>query len=314
MVRRLALVGLLAASWALLAPRANAIENSLAGVRLGQRALDLLDLQGYGAPEFLGPLGSVTTWGIPQSTTPIGGAPAGAYGAAPGMAGSAAAAAPTVTPQTALRGPVPSGASFRFGFSSRARGTTGAATGATTPRYAPAAPIAPSAPAGAAATPAAVAAAGEGGTVYWLYRKPGGVQVVVGISPSGKVNSVVLSGPSYPPAKTEGGVRLGDTYTAVLDKYGFPDGTQNVGANLVLRYANAGLTVTLANMRVQTIALAQYEGALAPTPGRPSAPTRGYGAAARPALPRTAVSGAPASAAAGSTTRPTLRLGFGRRQ
>jgi len=306
MVRRLAVLGLLAASWALLAPRANAVESGLAGVRLDQRALDLLDLQGYGPPEFFGPLGMVTTWGIAQPAAPTGGAPSGGYGASTGLGGLGSAGAPRpVAPGAALGGASSGGPRLRFGLGGGARRST---SSAAAPSYVPTA-----APAARPATPLAQAEAGEGGTVYWLYRKSGGVQVVVGISPSGKVNSVVLSGPSYPAAKTEGGVRLGDTYTAVLDKYGFPDGTQNVGTGLVLRYANAGLTLTLVNMRVQTIALARSEGALAPSPGRPVAPTRGYGAAAaRPALPRTAASGA--SAIAGGSSRPRLRLGLGRRR
>ncbi|UCH35328.1 MAG: hypothetical protein JSV65_02970 [Armatimonadota bacterium] len=164
----------------------------------------------------------------------------------------------------------------------------------------------------AAATPAA-----SGGQTYWLYNQPGGVQIVAGIEADGKVNSVILSGQSYP-AKTEGGVALGDSYKSVLDKYGYPDTTRNAGDALILSYRNAGLTLTLQNLRVQTIALAKPAplGA-AIAPGGPAAPTAPARTGVRPlgptrpgvARPRTAP-GTPGTP--GQRPRLRLRLGGGR--
>jgi hypothetical protein len=149
---------------------------------------------------------------------------------------------------------------------------------------------------------------------------PGGAQVVAGIEPSGKVHSIILSGQSYPAAKTEGGVRLGDSYTSVLDKYGFPDSTRNVGDALVLGYGNAGLTLTLRNMRVQTIALAKPTplGAMAPGgAATPAGRARGVGlrplGAARPAAPATTT--APGAAPGRTTGRTSpFRFSFGARR
>ena len=290
MVRRLGVLGLIVVAFALL-PQAYATELGLAGVRLDQRALDLIDLPVYGPPDFIGPLGVVTMWGIiqPEAPAPAGGAPAGGYGATP-MAGAAgypartglAAAAPRAAyptaAGTAARSASPGGGlrlSFGMGRASRPTGTAAAAAGPTT--AARAQPFRFGGLGGGPATagvgparPLAAAPTGEGGTTYWLYNKRGN-QVIVGMSASGTVNSVTVSGPSWPAVKTEGGVRLGDSYTSVQDKYGFPDTTQNVGDAVVLGYQNPGLTLTLRNMRVQTIALSKA----APSPiTAPAAGTR----------------------------------------
>jgi hypothetical protein len=314
MVRRLGVLGLVAVSLALLAPQACATELGLAGIRLDQRALDLLDLEAYGTPNFMGPLGVVTTWGITQpeaasaaAALAAAAARAPAFGAAP-AAGPAAAAprsggfrialggrrAPATTQPTPAPTTTARPATLRFGLGgTRSAGATTGGLGA--------------------ARPMSAAPAGEGGQIYWLYNKGMGVQVVAGISASGTVNSIVVSGQSYPAVRTEGGVRLGDTYTSVLNNYGFPDTTQNIGDALVLGFQNAGLTLTLRNMRVQTIALSKA----APAP----VPAAGLGARGLPARAPTARPGAPARPGAAAGTPGTtpgqrpggLRLRFNRR-
>jgi len=303
MVRRLAVLAVVTAALALVAlPQAQAIEQGLAGIRLGQPALDLLDLQPYGPPQFIGPVGAVTTWGIaaPEPTMPAGPVPGGGYGAAPMAPGVPRTPTPTLGGQrTGMLGGLRISLGGRGGFGASA-----------------ATPAAPPGALGGVARPLAApsaASAGEGGgPIYWLYHQ-GGAQVAVGIDPDGKVSSIVVSGRSYPAAKTEGGVRLGDSYTSVLDKYGFPDSTQNAGGGLVLQYANAGLTLTLQSMRVQTIALARpaSSGGVVPgTPGRPAAPPAGYGARAlgAAAAPRAG------SAGAAARTSPRLRIRLGGRR
>jgi hypothetical protein len=321
MVRWLAVLGVVTAAFTVL-PQAQAVEQGLAGIRLGQPALDLLDLKPYGPPQFLGPVGAVTTWGIkpPETATPVGGAPAGitpGYGPAPTPAAGGGARISLGSRPGPLGG-------LQFGF--------GAGRRATPSPAAPAAPLArPPAlqfgfgasrtsqtPTLGAAQPRAVpsaALAGEGGgPIYWLYSF-GSTQVAVGIDADGKVSSIVLSGPSYPAAKTEGGVRLGDSYTSVLDKYGFPDSTQNIGVGLVLQYASPGLTLTLQNMRVRVIALARPAPVGEAVPGRPGAPTAppgGYGVRALGAATQPPIG--PATTA-GTRTRvpPRLRIHLGGR-
>ena len=306
MVRRLAVLAVVTAALALVAlPQAQAIEQGLAGIRLGQPALDLLDLKPYGPPQFIGPVGAVTTWGIvaPEATMPAGTVPGGGYGAAPMAPGVPRTATPTLGGR---RTGVPGGLRISLG----GRGGFGSSAAAPTPR-----PPGFGLGLGAAqplAAPAAAFAGAGGGPIYWLYSQ-GGAQVAVGIDPDGKVSSIVVSGRSYPAAKTEGGVRLGDSYTSVLDKYGFPDSTQNAGGGLVLQYANAGLTFTLQSMRVQTIALATpaFSGGVVPgTPGRPAAPPAGYGARAlgAAAAPRAG------SASGARTAPPRLRIRLGGRR
>ena len=316
MVRRLTVLGLIAAAFALLLPQAGALELGLAGIRLNQRALELLDLKGYGSPLFMGPVGAVTMWGVAPVETP---APGGGYGAA-GYAPPAPGATPTartspfafmspVTPGTGYQQPSAAApalpgalGALRFGFGRRSAGAASAA-----------APLA----ARPAAQPMAAAMAGTGGTIYWLYVMPGWTQVVAGIDASGRVSSIIVSGKSYPAAKTEGGVGLGDSYTSVLDRYGFPDTTQNVGDALVLGYRNAGLTLTLRNMRVQTIALAKPELLGEAAPGGaavPMAPALGFGIGAQPAVRARpgAAAVAPGAGARGRLPQ-GFRLGFGRR-
>jgi len=299
MARWLAVLGLIAAALTVV-PQADAIELGLAGVTLGQRALDLLDLKPYGPPPFIGPLGAVTTWGI----APLG-APGAGPGAAPGAGYGPTGSAPSVygAPGYAA-GPAPTrtarppGLRLSFGRRTTTRTTAAAPRGGRGP-----------------ARPLAAATTGlGGGIIYWLYNMPGGARVVLGIEASGKVRSIVLSGQSYPAAKTEGGVRLGDSYTSVLDKYGFPDTTHNLGGSLVLGYGKAGLTLTLNKMRVQTIALAKPGAAGAMASGGakvPVAPARRVGLRTTAPLPRVAPGTTP-----GRTTgrRTGFRLSFGRRR
>jgi len=246
MTRCLAVLGLIAAAFAL-APRAEAVEQQLGGVRLGQPAVELLNQKPYGAPDFFGPNGAMITYGI-EAPPPSGqpGAPA------PRVAAPAAAA------------PV-----FGLGGGMVWGGLSGSREPSEPPGLMPAARPMVAAP---------IATQAGAAQIYWLYNLDG-MRVVVGITADGNVDSIVIAGRSYPGAVTARGVTLGDSYTAVIGKYGFPESTQNAGANLVLSYASAGLTLTLSDMRVTTIALAR------PAPAAPAVPVAmpGFGVPAPPA-------------------------------
>lgn len=325
MVRRLAVSAFFAAAFALLPP-AHAIELGLAGIELNQSALDLLASDTYGPPDYFGPSGAVTTWGI-QAATPGPAGPRAAPRLGIGGYGPAAAApAPAARPPGGLgvsfgrtagaapaaRAPAArSGGGFGINLGGRtapARVAPAPATSLPAMRFSFSRRTAPAAgtPVTSARSLTAAPPGQGGGMVYWLYNKGGGAQVVVGIAPTGQVNSIIVSGLSYPAVKTEGGVRLGDSYTSVLDKYGFPDATQNVGGALVLRYASAGLTLTLRDMRVQTIALAT-SGAEGPARGRAAVPM----AAPRLGMGRTGA--ARPSTSGARTSAPRMRFRFGRR-
>ncbi|HUT74529.1 MAG TPA: hypothetical protein VM221_06805 [Armatimonadota bacterium] len=236
MVRRLTVLAIAAAALAL-APRAYAIEAQLGGIRLDQPAMDLLDEPLYGPPDFFGPAGAVVTYGLTAPTRLAAvGAPAGV-----GFA-----------PLAPARGFVPS---------------RGGGRGSEVEEAAPAPLPAASSFAPPAAIPTVPVVVEDDSTAtYWLYNMPGPVQVVVGLNAAGRVKTITVSGSWYRGARTEQGIGLGDQYIAVLEKYGFPDSTQGAGGNLVLRYANAGLTLTLTSLRVTTIALAKGTAAAAARP------------------------------------------------
>ena len=249
MTRRLAVLGLIAAAFAL-APRAEAVEQQLGGVRLGQPAVELLNQKPYGVPDFFGPNGATTTYGIESPQPP--GAPGGP---APRVGAPAVGA-----PMGGL------GGGELWGGLSGSREPSGP------PGLMPA----------AGPMVAAPIATQQGAQLYWLYNL-GGARVVLGITADGDVDSIVIAGRSYPGAVTARGVKLGDSYTSVIEKYGFPDSTQNAGANLMLSYAGAGLTLTLSDMRVTTIALArQAPAAPVAMPGLGVPPAAGAAAQPQP--------------------------------
>lgn len=248
MYRRLAVLAFMAAAFALV-PAANAGEKELAGIRLDQLAMELLDQKPYGPPHFFGPIGTVITYGVEAPAQPT--APAARRATAPvgfGITGTAGGRREEGGERAALLETL--------------RGLT--ASGTVTPAGAARAP----------ARPTVASQAQTGTQMYWLYNLGGGTRVVVGMDARGRVRSITVSGTSYAGAVTERGVCLGERYMSVVDKYGFPDSTSGSGGDLNLVYQNAGLTLTLANLRVNSITLAQ--------PGQAATAPRGVVATARP--------------------------------
>ncbi len=229
MIRRLVLV---VAAACLLVPPAHAAELQLAGIRLGQQAMELFSQEPYGPPLFFGPAGTTITWGIAPTAAAAPAAPI-SYGVAAPAAPAAPAAAPAA------------GVIMRPSFAPEeeelAAPPAGPMTGIAEFAQPMAAPVVAPPPQAA-------------GAIYWFYSVAE-AQVVIGIDAGGGVQSILVTGRSWAGGATQRGVRLGDGYLSVLDKHGFPDSTTGAGGNLVLSYAEARLTVTLVNLRVASILL-----------------------------------------------------------
>ena len=93
-----------------------------------------------------------------------------------------------------------------------------------------------------------------GGVHYWLWDR-GSAKLALALTPTGNVTTIMIAGSILPGVKTELGVGLADVYDTIVRKYGFPEGTENRGSYLILRYVSAGLTFTLQNLRVIGICL-----------------------------------------------------------
>jgi hypothetical protein len=232
----------------LLTGQAFALERQLAGIRLGQSAIELLTNQEYLSPLFVGPIGlSITPAPVAFPVSQPVTQPGAPYGAA------------SVYQPPAAMGPAVAG-DRRFAEEeepgvtpSRAMPPTGLPSGSTSaplPTYGPTATYRPYGP----TSPAAATSALPGGWL-WLYRRPGGVYIMAEMNADGKVSSVTVQGKAYAGSQTARGVRLGDSYSRVLSLYGYPDNTQNEGAHFVLRYYDHGLTFRLYQMKVAIIVL-----------------------------------------------------------
>ena len=61
-------------------------------------------------------------------------------------------------------------------------------------------------------------------TVYWFYRRSGGATLVLSLDAKGVVKAITLSGSlPYPSGRTSRSIGLGNDYTDVIQRYGYPD-------------------------------------------------------------------------------------------
>ena len=126
--------------------------------------------------------------------------------------------------------------------------------------------------------PRAGAAAGQAAapqTLYWLYRRPGGVQLVLTLNQRGLVTAITLNGTRpYPPGQTSKGIGLGSAYPDLIRRYGYPDRAVTSGLSLDLTYIDHGVKFRLDGMRVTQITIGAYvETAAPPAPAKASGPT-----------------------------------------
>jgi len=116
---------------------------------------------------------------------------------------------------------------------------------------------------------------GTQGLQYWIYKKQGNVKVVLGVDPSGNVATITVQGPSSLSIYTNRGIGLGDTFSDLVNAYGYPERTLPTGQGLQIAYPEQDVTFTLENLRVVEIAIGQ--------PPAPPPTARRAATAARPA-------------------------------
>jgi hypothetical protein len=226
-----------------------AVERDLAGVRLGEMAMDLLDKPGYGEPDFIGPLGTVA---LPTEEPQGAAALRAGGGVRSGPAGPTGRGAAGARGRGGMRGGGMRGGGMRGGgMRGGARGmggTRGGGRGGT----------------GAVSTRLAAGARGEGPGMYWYYKRPGNAVVVLSLDPEGEVRAITLVGSVPSPAGiTSRGIQLGSDYMEIIRQYGYPDQTVSAGAVLELTYVDHGVRFTLDSMRVREVAIGAHIAAAA---------------------------------------------------
>ncbi len=264
-----------------------AVERELAGIRLGEMAMDLLDKPGYGEPDFIGPLGTVAlpieepqgalasrAGGAIRSgpAGPTGRAAAGARGMRGGARGMGGGARGMGGGARGMGGGARGMGGGARGMGGGARGMGGGARGmgggARGMR-------------GGARGTGGTRAGGRGGAgrasirtaagtrtelpgMYWYYKRPGNAVVVLSLDPEGEVRAITLVGSVPSPAGiTSRGIQLGSDYMEIIRQYGYPDQTVSSGAALELTYVDHGVRFTLDSMRVREVAIGAHIAAAA---------------------------------------------------
>jgi hypothetical protein len=237
----------------LLALAANAAEVQLAGVRLDESVLDLLARPGWGQPSGIGPLAELRIQ----------------------TAATAATAGATITSRSPGRSAV-AGRRASSGMAGERAGMRGGRRGVYTSGELPGG-LPPGSGAQASnglmnvtapATTTTTTANAKGelrGTQelqYWLYNRPGGVRVILGVAPSGTVSTITAQGSGSTDVFTSQGIGLGDAFSALFSAYGYPDKTEALSDGLLLIYSDQDIRFILKGMQVTEITI-----------GRPPVPT-----------------------------------------
>jgi hypothetical protein len=111
---------------------------------------------------------------------------------------------------------------------------------------------------------------GSRGLQYWLYQRPGGVKVILGVEPSGVVAFINVQGPPNLFIYTSRGIGLGDAYSDLINAYGYPERTRPVSQGVEITYPEEDVVFVLENLRVTEITIGEP-----PAPAAPSTPTTG---------------------------------------
>ena len=235
-----------------------AVERELSGVRLGDRALALLDRSGYGQPAYIGPLGTISVAPPEQQRQAAESAAGGATSARSGPAGPTAA-------RGGMRGGGARGGGARGGGRGGARGggmrggggrggaRGGGMRGGGGRGGARGGGMGAAAGAGRGRTAGGTAGV-QGPGMYWYYRRPGGAVIVLTLNLEGEVTAITLAGMSPTPGgRTTRGIGLGNGYMEVISQYGYPDQTVSSGTVLELTYVDHGVRFTLDSMRIREI-------------------------------------------------------------
>jgi hypothetical protein len=264
-MRKLACASLcLALITGLLASGAWAVERELAGVRLGDKSLDLLDRPGFGEPNFIGPLGTLAYVAPQQQPSqasaagPVG--PSAAVGASAGMRGGGMRAGGMRAGGMrggGMRGGGMRGGGMRGGGmpggGMRGGGMRGGAAGGGMRTGA----VGGRAGGARAAAPGASSVAGPG--MYWYYRRPGGATLLLTLTQTGQVTAITLTGRAlYVRGRTTRGIGLTSSYMELISQYGYPDQIVTGGTVLELTYVDHGVRFTLDNMQVTEISIGPH--------------------------------------------------------
>ena len=268
----LIVIGVVVSSWA------GAVERELAGVRLGQKALDLLTKAGFGQPDYIGPLATFGEMAGPEGTgaetlaapgagqagptgpagSTRGGRRAMGMGQAPGATGSLGMAAGPrlgVSLTGGMMGGAGRGMRAGRGAGAARGGARGAARGGGTARAGGAGRAG-----GAARTRAGAATAGLAGPgMYWYYHRIADVVLVLSLDRTGMVTAITLTGTfPYRGGRTSRGIGLSSTYMDIIAQYGYPDRTAIQGTAVQLTYVDHGVRFQLEGMKVREIAIGSY--------------------------------------------------------
>jgi hypothetical protein len=77
------------------------------------------------------------------------------------------------------------------------------------------------------------------GEVTWVYEKPNGNDLEFTMSGDGRVVQIRATGYTNPAIRTSKGVTLGQTYSQVVLKYGYPESQEQMGSVLTVRYSDS---------------------------------------------------------------------------
>jgi len=206
-----------------------AVERGLAGVRLGDNALSLLTNSNFGQPNYIGPIGSL---GIPEPEPVV----------EPSASGPTGPGGRVVRPNAEAIGV---GDRLARGATQEVRGGRGERGGRGGGTQSPG---------GArASTP------GEGAGMYWYYRRPGAVVLVLTLSPTGDVTALTLTGTTpYAAGRTTRNIGLTSSYMEIIAQYGYPDQVVTMGSAVEMTYVDHGVRFHLEGMRVTDIAIGVY--------------------------------------------------------
>jgi len=263
-----------------------AVERQLAGVRLGEKALSLLDKPGFGQPNYIGPIGTIAL----PSADQTGGAGAGGAGRSGPSGPTGATTGPNLTGGMrggggrggggrgggmrggGGRGGGGRGGGMRGGGGGGGRG--GGMRGGGGGRGGGGRGGGRGGRGGGGATGARGGGGGgvSGAGMYWYYRRAAGAVMVLSLTLTGEVKAITLSGAlPYNAGCTTRNIGLASSYMDVISRYGYPDQTVSLGNAIELTYVDHGVRFTLEGMRVTRIAIgAEIVGAVEAAPATPA--------------------------------------------
>ena len=95
--------------------------------------------------------------------------------------------------------------------------------------------------------------------MYWYYRRPGAIVLVLTLSPMGDITALTLTGATpYAAGRTTRNIGLASGYMEIIAQYGYPDQVVTMGSAVEMTYVDHGVRFHLQGMRVTEIAIGVY--------------------------------------------------------